>query len=377
MVDRRRIQRVPQPRSIQNTPSISSNDSAGLSLEELALLPLCGLPAYRAVRTFVYAFSSSSSKEKTTPSSVDRVGFDLGTGQRSMSNSLSSYRAMSDHDIGYRRRALVLRGHDGAGAMAVQMLVRRGWRVSVHVPFSSVPMNATQEVGDQFMRVTEERAREWGADEVIFDDGEGGGGVDDGRGAAVRVLDSLREDGDIFDAVLDTIGGKEVREAAERLLRSTGVDTSTFDSPIKSPGLSKRRDSGQFTTLVGDVPERAIPTAGDNFRAGLRSLRIGNDGTGRDAIVEETADTKAKVGYAWVSVAQDVDWEGDDVGETLGIVLRQALEADVRPVVDDIDFTRPVPLQMTRTVPFEDTPFVFVDNGPLGDGGTVVVRIAA
>jgi hypothetical protein len=29
-----------------------------------------------------------------------------------------------------------------------------------------------------------------------------------------------------------------------------------------------------------------------------------------------------------------------------------------------------------RVVPFEKTPGVFVDNGPLGDGGTLVVRIA-
>ncbi|KAF9558220.1 hypothetical protein CPC08DRAFT_692332 [Agrocybe pediades] len=360
VVDRRRIQRVPQP---ENARDVGVKDT-GLSLEELALLPLCGLPAYRAVRTFVYAFSSA--KDKGTPSSASRSGFDFGNGNGSV-----SARSVSDYDVGpHRRRALVLRGHDGAGAMAVQMLVRRGWRVSVHVPFSSVPMNATQEVGDRFMNATEDRARRWGADEVIFDDGEGGGGIDDGRGAAVRVLDSLREDGDIFDAVLDTIGGKEVREAAERLLRSTGIDDG------QGGHHNKRREPGQFTTLVGDVPERAIPTAGDNFRAGLRSLRIGNDGNGH-AAVEDSIDTKAKVGYAWVSVAQDVDWEGDDVGETLGIVLRQALEGGVRPVVDEMDFTGPEPIKMTRTVPFDDTPYVFVDNGPLRDGGTVVVRVAA
>ncbi|KAF8898136.1 hypothetical protein CPB84DRAFT_1815732 [Gymnopilus junonius] len=318
-----------------------------LSLEELALLPLCGLPAYRAVRTFMYAFSSSSMRDGSmpmTPSpSADRRGFEISS-PPTRKGSLS--RGTSDHAQGYRRRVLVLRGHDGAGAMAVQMLVGRGWRVSVHVPFSSVPAYATQEAGDRFMHVVEERARDWGADEVIFDDGEEGGGPDDGRGAAVRVLDTLREDGDVFDAVLDTIGGKEVREAAERLLKSAGADGS-------ASARLKRRGVGQFTTLVGDHPERTIPSAGDNFRAGLRSLRpVGGSTT--------------RVGYAWVSVAQDVDWEGDDVGETLRMVLRLALEDGVRPLVEDL-VSGDGP-DTPRTTPFERAPSV--------DGGTVVVKIA-
>ena len=39
---------------------------------------------------------------------------------------------------------------------------------------------------------------------------------DDGCGAAVQVLDTLKEDGAMFDAVLDTVGGKEVREAIKK-----------------------------------------------------------------------------------------------------------------------------------------------------------------
>ena len=68
------------------------------------------------------------------------------------------------------------------------------------------------------MHIIKEHMRVCGADEVIFNDGEEGGGWDDGRGAAVQVLDTLREDGDVFDTVFDTIGGKEVREVAERLM---------------------------------------------------------------------------------------------------------------------------------------------------------------
>ena len=354
---------------------------ATLTLEELALLPLCGLPAYRAVRTFLFAFSSLRDNAPLDR----RPGYDFGTAINSGSGAnAGGLKALigSDEHGGHRRRVLVLRGHDGVGAMAVQMLVRRGWRVSVHVPFSSVPAEAMQDVGNEFMRAVEERAREWGADEVIFDDGEEGGGVDDGRGAAVRVIDSLREDGDVFDAILDTIGGKEVREAGERLLRSNGRLSMPSTPGSTTSAKPKRHGVGQFTTLVGDVPERAIPTAGDHFRAGLRSLRLGpsndanaSNGQSNDAAKAGDDDLKGsgKVGYAWVSVAQDVDWEGEDVGETLGTVIRFALEGGVRPLVEDVDGGM---LGRPRVVPFEKAPYVFVDNGPLGDGGTVVVKVA-
>jgi len=65
--------------------------------------------------------------------------------------------------------------------MAAQMLIQRGWRIS-HVPFTCVLANATQELADGFMRAVEDRAREWGADEAIFDDGEEEGEVEGGRG---------------------------------------------------------------------------------------------------------------------------------------------------------------------------------------------------
>jgi len=346
-----------------------------LTLEEMALLPLCGIPAYRAVRSFMYAFS--------------------GDGKSS-----SSEHPNQPHQ--HRRRALVLRGHDGAGAMAVQMLIHRGWRVSVHVPFSCVPADATQELADGFMHAVEDRARDWGADEVIFDDGEAED-ADDGRAAAVRVIETLREEGDVFDAILDTVGGKEVREAGERLVRSNGSTPaegflSTSASPTSAQGSSfskpKNRGIGLFTTLVGDTPERPIPSAADAFRANLRSFRLGlNDnnrshvagvegsgGRANGANANSDVDgsggggNQGTVGYAWICVAHELsEWEGADVRETLGAVLSLAMEDGIRPLVEDVGggiLGRP------RVVPFEKTPGVFVDNGPLGDGGTLVVRIA-
>jgi len=290
---------------------------------------------------------------------------------RSMINN-GSKMTTTEHPQGRRRRVLVLRGHDGAGAMAVQLLAKRGWEVSVHVPFSSSsttydPTTTEAEHVDPFPMNIQERARDWGADEIIFDE-EAGDGIDDGRIAAIRVMESLREDGDVFDAILDTVGGKEVREAGERLLRSAGTATPSVygnELPMSPRERDKAKGVGHFTTLVGDVPERPIPTTADHFRAGLRSFGVesgaknGDEGT--------TADMKGnKVGYAWVSVAQDVDWEGEDISETLSSVLRLAMEERVRPVIG----------ARYRIVPFEQAPYVFVDKGPLGHGCNVVVKIA-
>ncbi|PPQ81089.1 hypothetical protein CVT25_014552 [Psilocybe cyanescens] len=391
VVDRRRVHRVPQPQGGSATnPIWAASASSGyaqsstLTLEELALLPLCGLPAYRAVRTFMYAFSSMRDGP-SSPSTADRRGLDfVGNAVTTSAPSVSSpggktrRGTLPEHDVDRRRRVLVLRGHDGVGAMAVQMLAERGWKVSVHVPCSAMPADAPPQVVDHFMQLTEERARAWGADEIIHDDSVAG---DDGRAAAVRLMEMIREDGDVFDAVLDTVGGREVREAGERLLRSQG-SSSGAASPREGPSAPmKRRDHGQFTTLVGDAPQRVVPTAGDNFRAGLRSLRLGGaDSTANGATSGATKSSEdsgsGKVGYAWISVAQDVDWEGVDVGETLGTVVRMALEDGVRPVVEDMDVRWKGSRGVPRAVPFEYTPNVFVDNGPLRDGGTIVVKIA-
>jgi hypothetical protein len=166
---------------------------------------------------------------------------------------------------------------------------------------------------------------------------------------------------------LDTVGGKEVWEASERLLKLPGLGGSDGKNTDGKKTAKKAKNIGvkQFTTLIGDFPGRAIPTAGDNFRAGLRSLNFGvggrSDGKKQDG---------GKVGYAWVSVAQDVDWEGEDVSETVGAVLRMSLEDGIRPWVGG---------KGERVMPFEKAPEVFVNGGRgmLGDGGTVVVKVVS
>ncbi|KAH7875952.1 uncharacterized protein C8R40DRAFT_1264914 [Lentinula edodes] len=378
-------------------------DPPPLTLEEYALLPLCGIFAYRAVRTLAYAFG------KPMPSSAEPGNFS------------PSPRRINEHEEGSRRRrALVLRGHDGVGAIAVQMLVKRGWRVCVHASFLRDPELVEEGSREErvYMESVERRVRRWGAEEVVFDDGGGsdpeggGGGCEDGVAAVVRVIERLVEDGDVFDAVLDTVGGKEIWEASERLLRNTGVPSPSPDSIFPSisssseikPSLLGRRKkkdknndasplpgnqshpggTGQFTTLVGDTPSRPIPTASDHFRAGLRSMKnthnatTTKDGSNRSP-VKKGANGNGKVGYAWVSVAQDVDWEGEDIRDSLGAVVKMAMSEGVRPWIggsksegndeaNDNDDDE-------RVVPFERTPRIFVANGPLSNGGTAVVKV--
>ncbi|KAK2462299.1 hypothetical protein APHAL10511_005605 [Amanita phalloides] len=369
VVDKRRVHRVPHPKmtgmslkALGKQPERRSSTSTtrtpawGLTLEELALLPLCGVPAYRAVRTFVYAFSPSATKDNGK----------MVTG---------SHRVMSgpncpevDHQTGRRRRALVLRGHDGPGAMAVRLLVAKGWNVSIHVP---CPYPAESEGGDAYMAAVEERARAWGCDEIIFDDGLEGGG-DEGRSAVVRVLERLWRDGDVIDAVLDTVGGKEIWEAAERVLKSSSHGTGGPRT------LNKRGSKGyaQFTTLVGDSPSRVVPSASDLFKAGVRSLRMGGKPFSgpKDEVTNSPGKSggglagEKRVGYAWVSTAQDVDWEGQDVSESLAAVLKLALEGIAKPWIGS-------PSDDQRVLPFERAPEVFVDDGPLSHGSTVIIKI--
>jgi hypothetical protein len=368
-VDKRRVHRVPHPKisgmSLKalgkqpernfSTSSSPRTPAWGLTLEELALLPLCGVPAYRAVRTFVYAFSTSPTKDSNRMVS-------------------ESHRMMSTYDTpevddktGRRRRALVLRGHDGVGALAVRLLIAKGWDVSIHAP---CPYPAESEEGDVYMAAVEERARAWGCDEIIFDDGIEAGG-DEGRGAVVRVLERLWRDGDVIDAVLDTVGGKEIWEAAERVLKSS---ISSVDEGFRT----KKGPKGyaQFTTLVGDAPSRVVPSASDLFKAGVRSLRMGvkpsggykDDGPNSPGRTSGGSTGDRKVGYAWVGTAQDVDWEGQNISESIATVLKLALEGLAKPWVGS-------PSEDRRVVPFERAPEVFVDDGPLSQGSTVVVKI--
>ncbi|KAF7301300.1 hypothetical protein MIND_00695000 [Mycena indigotica] len=320
-----------QHRKTRSAPAPSAQPPPGPTLEELALLPL-GLAAYRAIRTLIGLEGAAylARAETVRPDGELEV-------QEHSPNSRSRHKL----------RALVINGHAGTGALAARLLVARGWRVCIHAPGTLAEFDVDDEERDrEHMTAIQTRARGWGVEEVVFDDG---GAIGDepcdsswGRAATVRAVDRLIEDGDEFDAVVDTLGGQSIWEAGERLLKR---------------GDGRRK---MFATTVGDVPGRPIPTAKDNFRAGLRSMR----GEGKSP--KKKNKRECVVGYAWANAAQDVDWEGGDIRDGLAALVQLAMEADsIRPHVED-----PLPL------PFERAVEVFDGHVGVRRGGSVVVKIA-
>lgn len=177
--------------------------------------------------------------------------------------------------------------------------------------------------------------------------------------------------------------------------------------PVRDP--SRQQIDAQFTTLVGDAPDRVVSTAGDNFRAGVRALRLRGakdqhpfeDSGYHEAVTNgHGKDKKAKakprpVNYSWVNVVSDIDWEGSDVHDTLCAVLRMASSEGVKPVIGPADFAntrrkdkgkkRAASVAVDgieeellgKVVPFESTPDVFLPGGGLEYGRTIVSRVAA
>ncbi|KAG8218300.1 hypothetical protein J3R82DRAFT_3914 [Butyriboletus roseoflavus] len=521
LADRHRVHRVPSPFMHLKYPFASvpmANEADGdvsrrhdspppvneeyLTVNELALLPLCGVPAYRAVRTF-HQITQSMGKSQLPcgnshnelhpilPPRSDKHDFIAGGDQEGLATRVQSWDS--------RPRVLILRAHDGAGALAVQMLVREGWSVWAHVPVPFMLPGAQSESPDELkdeeeereldnqrsiLRRIEDRLRDWGVDEVLFAPvtsmplsalfdasntaleamsswsspsiqfphspspspsispspfsssavstplsspylhGLSSGQLslppssashhnafttpysftplpltpyDCEEGSIVSLMSYLTRSRVRLDAILDTIGGREIWDAGRLLL----------SRPVRDP--SRQDIDAQFTTLVGDTPNRVVSTASDNFRAGVRSLRLGGakdqhpfeDSGYHEAVTNgHGKDKKAKakprpVNYSWVNVASDIDWEGSDVHDTLCAVMRIASSERVKPVIGPADFAnagrkdkgkkRAASVSadgieeglVGKVVPFESTPDVFLFGGGLECGGTVVSRVAA
>lgn len=472
-----------------------------LTVNELALLPLCGVAAYRAVRTLHQITlrlgksqlpygNSHNELHPILPPRSDKHDFTAGGDQEDTVTRVQP----SDS----RPRALILRAHDGAGALSVQMLVREGWSVWAHVPVPFMLPGSQSELPDELkdedeereldnqriiLRRIEDRLRGWGVDEVffvpvtsipltaLFDASNtaleafsswsspsihfphspssspsispspfsrstastplsspylhtfSSGPLssspsssshqnafttpysftplpltpyDCEQGSIVSLMSYLTRSRVRLDAILDTIGGREIWDAGRSLL----------SRPARDP--SRQDVDAQFTTLVGDTPDRVVSTAGDNFRAGVRALRLGGakdqhpfeDSGYHEAMTNGSGkDKKAKakprpVNYSWVNVVSDIDWEGSDVHDTLCAVTRMASSEGVKPVIGPPDFAntgrrdkgKKRALAMVggieegflgKVVPFESTPEAFLSGGGLEYGGTVVSRVAA
>lgn len=513
VADRHRIQRVPHP-YMPDQPSLvpaSSSEAAedseggqrnslvfpsvdgskGLTVDELALLPLSGVSAYRAVRTLTHItralVKSNVTARQPRGNRRSQVTSDTDEDDVVIVRSIKRGSAEKRHDI-TRPRILILRGHDGPGALALQMLVRAGWSVWVHVPvpfdlpglpheFEDEEKKCTLEQRRIILERIEKRLREWGADEVLFvpiessstsastprDDPSSSSPslhqpqssssssthsqnispspfsrsstpstlsspylpssthghfpstsqhlhcalpapysytglpltpYQTEKTSATALFTYLARTRVCFDAIIDTIGGREIWEAGQALLSLPVHDTA------------RANIEGQFITLVGDAPDRVVSTASDHFRAGVRALRIGNSkGTLKvhdDAEFSQATvwlskgkkDRKMKprpVNYAWVNIMSDVDWEGADVRDSLSAALAMAAGEGVRPAVGLADFpdiSKKGKGKMKavfnggdgetpgKVVPFENTHQVFVPGGGLEHGGTVVSRIA-
>ena len=84
---------------------------------------------------------------------------------------------------------------------------------------------------------------------------------------------------------------------------------------------------------------------------------------------------KRTVSYAWVCAAADVDFEGEDVRDSLGAVVSMVEEGWIRPWLGD-------EADGSKIVPFDKAPELFRRHGDsavglLKDGGTAVVRVAS
>jgi hypothetical protein len=349
LLDRHRVHRAPQPST--NIPIPTPNDfELSFSLESLALLPLLGVPAYRAIRTYTASKSPLASG---------------GT-------------------------ALILRGQDGAGGLATLMLRAIGVNVIVQVDPFAVGYDATattpaqphmlfsasddKALGTGTPRRLQEvcaRLRAWGVEGICV-------------GAPLPVIHGLDVD---VDFVFDTIGGREIWYAARDLLARG----------------STSRGPAQFTTIIGDAGSgKAVPTAQDHWRAGVRSLKramtfsgsssrsgrnsflslpVGRSSSSKDrgrlpssmapAPATPTAAPMRTVNYTWVPCDADVDFEGGDVRDALATLLASPALQNPSP---DALLGLGGEYGAGRVLPFERAPEAF-GGSVLEGGGTAVIRV--
>ncbi|TDL29596.1 hypothetical protein BD410DRAFT_833876 [Rickenella mellea] len=312
VVDRRRLTRSPPP-------------SRSLTIEQLALLPLCGIPAHRAVRTAAHLHRGA--------------------------------------------RALVLHAHDGAGAFALMELAWYGVKVTAQIPRNpGSDGDDRSAIGEVSMRVTR-----WGAREVILDD-------------AISATAALPESS--FDLVIDPLGGRAIWDASQRILHPTGQFTTLVgdrasDSEHALPSLPAHvrsnfrslRHAFAFTGIGKKSPSPPPPSSSDTSATSGSNVSVNaNGGTAK----RSKKDRKKSLSYAWVSALAVVDDAGDDVRDSLEAVAEMAREGVLVPHVP-----------RSAVFPFERAPRAFAGAGGVSDsaggeggeggrlarGRTAVVRI--
>ncbi|KAI0035631.1 hypothetical protein K488DRAFT_82820 [Vararia minispora EC-137] len=398
LLDRHRVHRVPQPtnstqtlfssRSSSPAPfmpvatlprsrrsSASSSRSLGVprgpSSAELALLPL-GVATYRALRTwapppptvlptpppilgydeFPLAVSrkllAAAAQVQGSPLSLSRsstpstpyVSSPLASHAHSTSSLQSTPQSQLESIKEEPPSALVLQGQSGAGAMGVLLLraLHPHVRVLAHVEPTALglspdavhilPLQGWGALTDEIELDTRgadllARLRQWGVDTACIGHAP----------AALEMLDCS------VDFILDTVGGNAVWTAAARLL---------------SRDRDRVRGESVFTTLVGDTA-RAVPGAQDHWRAARGAPR--------------TKTGKRKVRWVWVPCSTDVDFEGLDVREGIGAVMKALGVGEAKGAWKELAEV------VGEAEVFERAPELF--GRRLEDGGCAVVKVAA
>jgi len=247
----------------------------------------------------------------------------------------------------------------------VQMLVRRGWKVIVQVSPEAISSAGDLALSSSLaFKKLERRLRRWGVEDICL-------------GEATVVIAKLGERRKVqpeyvIDGVLDTIGGLSIWDAAQQhILSRPPRPPDPQRSPTEDTSIPP-----QFTTLVGDDKERTIPSASDHFKGGFRSMKRAMNGT---------------CGYAWISVAADIDGEGLDVRDALAGMINwvEGTRGQVKPYVESQERSSSVLLSEDsteknamdsegRVVVFENAPPVFADGAKmLKCGGNVVVKVVS
>lgn len=214
IVDRRRIHRA---------PNISKTN---LSLEQIAGLPLCGVPAHRAIRTL--------------------------------------------RAPGKECRALVLNAHDGVGALVTQMLVGQGVKVTAQVPTKKIEQGTEEEEKKEQEDMSfEDRARQLGATDVH-------------TGDPLTIIASLNSSSSQFDYILDTAGGRQIWDASRWILRTGGQFTTLIGDDVSLVPFMTSNLKSNLRSIRGAIkrewsyewvlPNAELDTEGEDVRDALGAI---------------------------------------------------------------------------------------------------------
>ncbi|GJJ07239.1 hypothetical protein Clacol_001439 [Clathrus columnatus] len=256
--------------------------TTSLSVPQLALLPLSAVPAHRAVRTLSHLSRGS--------------------------------------------KVLVLRADVGIGLLASQELVHLGFSVTAQVPGG---IRGWGSEGERRARMVVEglavgsRGSTLERKEISKVKGDVRcGDVFD----VIHALETAKEE---FEAIIDTVGGKDIWDACRAILKSNGQFTTLVGDMLYFNACSNPSSPSSLTapSTPNFKPPCSLPTAQTHFMSNLRSLRF--------SLLKKN---KKNIGYVWISPCADVDPSGEDIRDSLASVIILANNGVFKPCVNPRTF---------------------------------------